>query len=46
MDLGEWLDIPYETKVEKALKERLLEKEKIIEKLQNEIEILRSVLKK
>ncbi len=44
MDLGEWLDIPFETKAEKALKEQILEKEATIEKLQNEIEILRSVL--
>jgi hypothetical protein len=44
MDLGEWLGIPYETKAEKNLKNQLLEQEKTIEKLQNEIDILRSVL--
>ena len=46
MDLGEWLGIPYETKAEKALKAQLLEQAENIEKLKNEIEILRSVLKR
>jgi len=46
IDLGEWLGIPFETKAEKALKTQMLEQEKTIEKLQNEIDILRSVLQK
>lgn len=39
MELGEWLGIPYETKVEKELKAQLAEKEKQIETLQTQLNL-------
>ncbi|MES2574802.1 MAG: transcriptional regulator [Bacteroidota bacterium] len=40
MELGERLDIAYETKAEKELKAQLAEKDKQIEKLQTQMEVL------
>jgi len=44
--LGEKLEIPYETKTEKLLKEQLLQKEKELADLQKEKELLMQVLGK
>jgi len=46
MFLGERMNIPYETKTEKSLKEQLLQKEKELYDLQKEKELLMKVLGK
>ena len=46
MDLGEWLSIPFETKVEKALKEQIELLQKENQDLKKENELLRELLKR
>ena len=43
MDLGEWLNIPYETKAEKVLKAELEQKNALLEKKQLEINLLKEM---
>ena len=43
MDLGEWLNIPYETKAEKVLKSELEQKNALLEKKQLEINLLKEM---
>ena len=45
MELGEQMDIPYETKTEKALKAQLLEKEEHIKLLENELRVYKQIHK-
>ena len=45
MDLGEWLDIPYETKAEKELKQQLKEKEEAIYTLKTQLEVFKKIHK-
>ena len=44
MELGERLNIPFETKSEKELKNQLLEKEKEIETLKLQIEVYKEIM--
>jgi len=43
--LGEYLPYRYETKLEKALKEELIEKDALIQKMEIQIETMREMLK-
>ena len=43
MQIGEELNIPYETKAEKELKAQLLEKEKEVEKLKTQLGVFREI---
>jgi hypothetical protein len=43
MELGEKLNIAYETKAEKELKAQLLQKEKEIEKLETQLEVYKQI---
>jgi hypothetical protein len=43
MQIGEELNIPYETKAEKELKNQLLEKEKEVEKLKTQLGVFREI---
>ena len=45
MELGEQMDIPYETKTEKALKAQLQEKEEHIKLLENELRVYKQIHK-
>ena len=45
MELGEQMDIPYETKAEKALKAQLLEKEEYIKELESQLKVYRGIHK-
>ncbi len=45
MDLGERLKIPFETEVEKALKEQLVAKEKEIETLKTQLGVYKEIIK-
>ena len=45
MELGEQMDIPYETKAEKALKAQLQEKEEHIKLLENELRVYKQIHK-
>ena len=45
MELGEQLNIPYETKAEKALKAQLLEKEEYIKELESQLKVYRGIHK-
>ena len=45
MELGEKLNIPYETKAEKALKAQLLEKEEYIKELESQLKVYRGIHK-
>jgi len=45
MELGERLDIPYETKAEKELKAKLTENEKQIEILQTQLNLFKQIHK-
>ena len=45
MELGEQMDIPYETKTEKALKAQLLEKEEYIKELESQLKVYRGIHK-
>ncbi|TDP59402.1 transcriptional regulator [Flavobacterium dankookense] len=45
MELGEQLNIPYETKAEKALKAQLLEKEEQIKTLENQLVVYKAISK-
>ena len=45
MQLGEQLNIPYETKAEKALKAQLLEKEEYIKELESQLKVYRGIHK-
>lgn len=45
MQLGEQLNIPYETKAEKALKAQLLEKEEYIKELETQLKVYKQIHK-
>ena len=45
MELGEQMDIPYETKTEKALKAQLQEKEEHIKELESQLRVYRGIHK-
>ena len=45
MELGEQMDIPYETKAEKALKAQLQEKEEHIKLLENDLRVYKQIHK-
>ncbi|TDP57811.1 transcriptional regulator [Flavobacterium dankookense] len=45
MELGEQLNIPYETKAEKALKVQLLEKEEYIKSLETQLKVYKGIHK-
>jgi predicted RNase H-like nuclease (RuvC/YqgF family) len=45
MELGERLDIAYETKAEKALKTTLAEKQKQIENLETQLQVFKEIHK-
>ncbi len=45
MELGEQMDIPYETKAEKALKAQLQEKEEHIKELESQLRVYRGIHK-
>ncbi len=45
MELGEQMDIPYETKAEKALKAQLQEKEEHIKDLENQLKVYKQIHK-
>lgn len=45
MELGEQLNIPYETKAEKALKAQLLEKEEYIKELESQLRVYKQIHK-
>lgn len=45
MELGEQMDIPYETKAEKALKAQLQEKEEYIKELESQLKVYRGIHK-
>ena len=45
MELGEQMDIPYETKAEKALKAQLQEKEEHIKELESQLKVYKQIHK-
>mgnify|MGYP001428784172 FL=1 len=45
MELGEQMDIPYETKTEKALKAQLQEKEEHIKELESQLKVYKQIHK-
>ena len=45
MDLGERINIPYETKAEKKLKDELAEKNELLKKMEIQIELLKEMKK-